>query len=109
MFLLHGPRAMFEHAAVPPHSPHGTAVAASLFDQLEVLFDGLQTWHVFAGVVVPTPTKPLFIQHPAWQLPTLQIWPALHVWPLPTCVHAVAVDEGWQIRQGFASLTAKGV
>jgi len=62
--LLHAPRAPFEQAAVPPHPPHGTAVAASLFDQPVVDFAGLQIWQILVALVALLPTKLPPIQHP---------------------------------------------
>jgi hypothetical protein len=64
---------MFEHEAVPLQLPHGTAVAASLFDHAEVDFVGVQIWQVLLELVAPLPTNPPPIQHPVWQLPALQI------------------------------------
>jgi hypothetical protein len=70
--LLHGPRALFVQAAVPPQFPHGTAVSASLLTQSEVDWVGLHILQVFVSVA-PLPTNAPLIQQPVWQLPALQI------------------------------------
>jgi hypothetical protein len=64
VFLLQLPRTIFAQAAVPPQPPHGTAVAASLFDQPVVDFVGVQIWQMLLALVAPLPTKLAPIQHP---------------------------------------------
>ncbi len=56
---------MLVHAAVPPQLPHGTAVAASLFDHPCVVFAGLQISQVVSsGLAAPLPQNLLVIQQP---------------------------------------------
>jgi len=77
-----------------------------LFAHPDVDFAGLQTRQVLPDSVAPLPTKFPLIQHPAWQLPPLQIWPLPQPVPLPSCDHDVADEEGWQVWQGLVELTA---
>jgi len=94
------------HAAVPPQVPQGTAVAASLFDQPDVVFDGVQIWQVFVALVAPLPTNVPPIQHPAWQLPVLQTFPLAQLLPSASGDQVVAETAGWQVRQLFCWLGA---
>jgi hypothetical protein len=64
MFLLQGPSTLLIQAAVPPHPPHESAVAASLLTQSAVDFEGLHILQVLFGSVALLPTKAPWIQQP---------------------------------------------